>query len=276
MPPQDGTHVFFETYESLVSADTDANTDVYERYGGGTELLSAGASGGNGAFDANFRAVSPDGNRVFFRTAESLLAADTDSAPDVYSANVPGTVTVVLDSIPNDPQDFDFTAFGLEDGFAFGPPNFGPTTFSLDDDSNATLDNQKVFMDVTPGAGYSVTQAVPPGWDQTAAVCDNGSPPSAIDVNPGQEVTCTFTNQKRGQIVVVQDSVPNDAQDFNFTAGGGLSPTSFSLDDDADGTLANTVAFTDRADRHRLLAVAGRPAARMGTRRARRAATGAR
>ena len=34
-------------------------------------------------------------------------------------------------------------------------------------------------------------------------------------------------------------------QDFSFTAGGGLSPTSFSLDDDADGTLSNTRTFTD-------------------------------
>ena len=241
----DGTHVYFETYESLVAGDTDVNSDVYERFGGATEQISGGVSGGNGPYDATFRSASPDGNRVFFRTSESLLAADTDGAADVYSANVPGTVTVLLDSIPNDPQDFSFTALGLDDGFAIGPPNFGPTNFSLDDDSDRTLVNQKVFTGVTPGAGYSVTQAAQPGWDQTAAVCDNGSSPSAIDVNAGQNVTCSFTNQKRGQIVLVLDSVPNDAQDFNFTAGGGLSPSSVSLDDDSDGTLSNTVAFAD-------------------------------
>ena len=39
--------------------------------------------------------------------------------------------------------------------------------------------------------------------------------------------------------------MPNDAQDFAFTAGGGLSPTSFSLDDDGDGTLSNTRTFDD-------------------------------
>ena len=38
---------------------------------------------------------------------------------------------------------------------------------------------------------------------------------------------------------------PTHPQDFSFTAGGGLSPTSFSLDDDADGTLSNTRTFTD-------------------------------
>ena len=54
-----------------------------------------------------------------------------DSVADVYSANVPGTVTIALDAVPDDPRDFDFQATGLEDGFGFSPPDFGPTTFSL-------------------------------------------------------------------------------------------------------------------------------------------------
>ena len=44
--------------------------------------------------------------------------------------------------------------------------------------------------------------------------------------------------------MAVKDAVPNDPQDFSFTAGGGLSPSAFSLDDDADGTLSNTRTFT--------------------------------
>ena len=75
-----------------------------------------------------------------------------------------------------------------------------------------------------PGSGYSVSETVPAGWDQTSATCDDGSPVSNINVAPGENVTCTFTNRKRGQIVVVKDATPDDAQDFDFTAGGGLSP----------------------------------------------------
>ena len=45
--------------------------------------------------------------------------------------------------------------------------------------------------------------------------------------------------------MVVKDSQPNDPQDFSFTAGGGLSPSSFSLDDDADPTLSNTRTFSN-------------------------------
>src|SRR5438067_6452937 len=80
----DGTRVFFQTTESLVAADTDSSMDVYERSNGTTTLLSTGPNGGNGAFTAIFLAASKDGSRVFIRTAERLVAADTDNAQDIY------------------------------------------------------------------------------------------------------------------------------------------------------------------------------------------------
>ena len=230
---------------------------MYERYGGGTSLLTSGTTGGNGAYDAIFRGVSADGKRVFFRTAEALVSADTDLTPDVYSANVPGTVTVQLNAMPDHAQDFAFTAIGLELGsFNFGPLGFGPTTFSLDDDLDPMLADAEVFGQVTPGVGYSVSQAVPAGWDLTSATCDDGSPVANIDVDAGEEINCTFTDQKRGRVVVVVDAVPNDAQDFSFTAGGGLTPTSVSLDDDSDGTLPNSATLNDVPTGSRLLALA--------------------
>jgi uncharacterized repeat protein (TIGR01451 family) len=45
-------------------------------------------------------------------------------------------------------------------------------------------------------------------------------------------------------ITIIKDAVPNDAQDFNFTSTGGLTPASFSLDDDADGTFLNTRTYS--------------------------------
>ena len=84
----DGARVFFDTNEPLVGADTDNAVDVYERAGGVTTLVSAGQTGGNGAFGAAFVGASADGTRVFFNTAESLVSADTDSSPDIYSASV--------------------------------------------------------------------------------------------------------------------------------------------------------------------------------------------
>src|SRR4029453_11921937 len=46
-------------------------------------------------------------------------------------------------------------------------------------------------------------------------------------------------------ITIIKDAVPNSAQDFAFTTTGGLSPATFSLDDDADGTLSNTQVFSN-------------------------------
>ena len=87
----DGEHVFFETTESLVEADTDASRDVYERSDGSTKLISPG---GNGAFDASFAAASTDGTVVFYETTERATATDNDDSADVFSRSG-GVVTHV-------------------------------------------------------------------------------------------------------------------------------------------------------------------------------------
>ena len=92
------------------------------------------------------------------------------------------------------------------------------------DDGNA-VEHAHVRRRVRRGRLLGRRDAVPAGWDQTRATCDDGSPVSNIDVAPGETVTCTFANRKRGQIVVVKDARPNDPQDFSFTAGGGLVPS---------------------------------------------------
>ena len=79
-----GRRVFFSTAEPLVSGDTDASVDVYERAGGQTTLLSTGPAGGNGAIAAFFQDASADGLRVFFATDESLIGGDSDASLDVY------------------------------------------------------------------------------------------------------------------------------------------------------------------------------------------------
>jgi hypothetical protein len=80
----DGTTVFFETDERLVSGDTDNSTDAYQRSAGTTRRVSAGQINGNGAFPADFQGASDDGTRVFFETAERLVSSDNDSGTDVY------------------------------------------------------------------------------------------------------------------------------------------------------------------------------------------------
>ena len=89
----DGSHVLYETEEQVLAADADADIDVYDS-AGATTLVSTGPAGGNGALDAFFAAVSDNGARIFFTTAESLVATDTDSRTDVYE-RVGGATTQV-------------------------------------------------------------------------------------------------------------------------------------------------------------------------------------
>jgi hypothetical protein len=80
-----GAHVFFETNERIAAEDSDHSQDVYDWSGGaGAALVSIGPHGGNGAVNALFERSSAGGGRVFFSTAEQLVAADTDGAQDVY------------------------------------------------------------------------------------------------------------------------------------------------------------------------------------------------
>ena len=103
----DGSHVFFQTAEPLVGADSDAAIDLYERSGGTTTLVSRGAVNGSGPLDAYYAGASTDGSRVFFQTAEPLVGADADTSSDVYLAELvanspaPSTTITLVPATPN-------------------------------------------------------------------------------------------------------------------------------------------------------------------------------
>jgi hypothetical protein len=107
----DGTKVFFITAAKLVPGDTDNGfVDVYERFYSEapgietyvTREISTGPIGGNDSHDVTFDAVSADGSKVFFSTAESLVAEDKDKVSDVYERNtVTGETILVSGSAPS-------------------------------------------------------------------------------------------------------------------------------------------------------------------------------
>jgi hypothetical protein len=151
-----------------------------------------------------------------------------------------GSVVIIKDAVPDDAQDFSFTS-----------DITGSTAFDLDDDGdNAnTLSNTKTITGLTPGT-YTVTEAAASGWDLTNITCVDpttnssgviGTGVATINVAAGETVTCTYTNTKKGSIVIIKDAVPDHAQDFAFTStiSGNAS---FDLDDDGDNanTLSNT------------------------------------
>ena len=114
---------------------------------------------------------------------------------DIFVA--PGTITIIKDAVPDDAQDFSFTTTGT-----------GLAGFSLDDDADPTLSNTKSFTGLAPGS-YSVTEGDPTvvGFDLTKLACvETGTANSTTDVStrtasitldPGETVTCTYTDTKR-------------------------------------------------------------------------------
>ncbi|QLG69612.1 MAG: internalin, putative [Candidatus Woesebacteria bacterium] len=145
-----------------------------------------------------------------------------------------GTITIVKDAQPNDPQDFSFTG------------DLG--NFSLDDDDDQTLPNSKNF-NVVAGT-YTVTENSTTGWDLTNITCNDPtedsssnlptSPSATIKLAAGENVTCTFTNTKRGSVAGIKyndingNGVKNDGEN-------GLSGWTVKLMDEAGTTeLAST------------------------------------
>lgn len=101
----DGSKVFFTTTAKLVPGDTDNGfSDVYERFYDGAEgietyvtrEISTGPTGGTDAYDVTFDGVSSDGTKVFFSTAESLVAEDQDHSIDVYMRNTSTGATTLV------------------------------------------------------------------------------------------------------------------------------------------------------------------------------------
>ena len=84
---------------------------------------------------------------------------------------------------------------------------------------------------MVPGA-YMVTEADPtPAFDLTSIVCDDGNSTGNVgtrtatfNLDPGETVTCNFTNTKRAQIFIEKETFPSgDLQIFGFTLKGGPS-----------------------------------------------------
>ncbi len=120
-------------------------------------------------------------------------------------------IIVIKETDPADATDeFDFTT-NYSAGFSLG---------NGDSDDSGDLD---------PGT-YSVSETVPDGWDLDSATCDDLSDPSAISLQAGETVTCTFVNQKDSKIIVEKQTDPDgSAQLFDFSTDYGPG---FQLADD--------------------------------------------
>ncbi len=113
------------------------------------------------------------------------------------------------------------TAVGGDGIFTFTGTAGGSINTATSPTDSYTLPN------VVPGA-YSATETSLAGWDLTSLTCsdidstvDLGTATASIAVGPGETVTCTYTNTKRGTITIDKVVVPGaDTTQFGFTFNG--------------------------------------------------------
>jgi len=107
---------------------------------------------------------------------------------DVVEQPELGSITIIKNGVPDGAQDFGFTTTGA-----------GLSSFSLDDDADATLSNEQDFTDLAAGT-YTVAESATAGWTLTSIVCSTGGAADAatrtatITLVAGANVTCTFLN----------------------------------------------------------------------------------
>ena len=171
-------------------------------------------SGDENAFSAGAHTVSETEDPGYSAAITGDCAADgsiTLALGDVKSCTITNTErgTIIIEKA-TDPTGG--TSFGFTDDIE------SPNSFSLDDGQS------KTFTNVLPGT-YTVTEDDPtPGFDLTGLSCvdtdtggtdsttDLGDREATINLDPGETVTCTFTNTERGSIQIIKDADPDDAQ----------------------------------------------------------------
>jgi len=181
----------------------DSNGDGFVDIGSCVSWDNTKSDGGNKPSCLSVRDTVPN--------TKAKCKCETVNIANVYVA---GHIIVEKVTDPSgDEQLFDFDASWDADGFQLA-----------DGQSKASGSLTPTYVD---GTLYSVSETVPSGWihdpetDVTCVSDDVGSPtedPSAIDLGSGETVTCTFTNTKKGKIIVEKQTVPDgDPTTFDFT-----------------------------------------------------------
>ena len=152
-------------------------------------------------------------------------------------------ITIVKDATPADGTDFDYTG--------------GLGEFKLDDGGTAdAVDTSETFAVPAADQGsIAVTENVESGWTLDDITCSDDAGlqkdlagaggTATLDVDPGDEITCTFFNKQDAKVTIVKDADPADGTDFDYTGSFGA----FKLDEGgaADATTTST-SFTIPGD----------------------------
>ena len=229
-----------ECRAAILDTDGDAgrsNSAFFEGLAPGVWTLTQAAVPGWAATSVtcNVGAVDPENARVTVVVAAGIPVS-------CAFRNSQTTLTVVHDALPDDGADVAFTACRVVDDC---------TGFSLDDDADPALPAQWSLRGGAAETTHRVQRVTTEGWGAAAVSCTGGEVGldgvAAVELAPGQQVTCTFAS-RRTSLTVVHDTAPDDPQDFTYTGCSGVDGANgcgpFVLDDDVDPTRPAEITFT--------------------------------
>ena len=147
---------------------------------------------------------------------------DIDNAADVLDCTYTNRArgTIVIEKITDDG----------EGPFGFTSTTLTPASWTLTTTAPlAAGKDSKTFADLAPGM-YDATETLPAGWNLVSSTCSDTSLVSAISLQGGETVTCTFHNaREQGAIDILKmrkhaaapgtDDVPHPGVTFTVTGG---------------------------------------------------------
>lgn len=172
------------------------------------------------------------------QTADPLDESDFTVNPgDAISCTITNTATGTIIVVKN--------VVGADGTFSFTGDWLTPDDFEITTDANT---GSQTFDDVVPGS-YTLTEVPSEGYDGTNLICvdANGSTDGltgTLVLDPGETITCTYTNSEWGVLVVDKVTVPEGSdQEFDFEwAPEGETATDFTLADETNAYSTGAIA----------------------------------
>jgi hypothetical protein len=173
----------------------------------------------------------------------SIALAAGETVTCTYTNTARGSIVIVKDTIPDDPEFFSFTTTS-------GPDTSLPPGFSLDDDGVG--DNFMEFTSLKPGS-YTVAESQTEGWSLVDMSCDDGNSTgnvgdrkATVNLEPGETVTCKFKNIK-ASVVTDSSFCPLTNNQFRLTyLQDPASPGTYRLNSSNPGQFYYNVFYSGK------------------------------
>ncbi len=222
--------------------------------------LSQSATTVGGTGTATFSGILPGSSWAIAEADPGSSWTVGDLTCEVTPAGSVDSVSIDIDEFTVDPGDAIACAItntakgtiivvknvvGADATFSFTGDWLTPEDFEIETDGGT---GSQTFDDVIPGS-YTLTEVPGAGYEGTNLVCvdANGSTDAltaTLALEPGETITCTYTNSEWGVLVVDKVTVPEGSdQEFEFEwAPQGESATDFTLADETDAYSTGAVA----------------------------------